>query len=169
MEKIEDAKLFLCPYCGGTDFVLIEDVTRASITIGAYNKVVRCINCGVTGPSCQTASDAMEAWNKIPRGEFYPGSDDPTLNGSCERNQCNNVEKTVAATLANRQQDYGDAKESFDRIAGLWNIWLAGKSTIAAHDVAMMMVLFKVAREKHKTKDDNLVDIGGYAELARRL
>ena len=168
MEKIEDAKLFLCPYCGGTDFVLIEDVTRASITIGAYNKVVRCINCGVTGPSCQTAFDAMEAWNKIPRGEFYPGSDDPTLNGlDCKPR--NNAEKTVADTLADRQQDYGDAKESFDRIARLWNIWLAGKSTIAAHDVAMMMVLFKVAREKHKTKDDNLVDIGGYAELARRL
>lgn len=101
-------------------------------------------------------------------GEFYPGSDDPTLNGlDCKPR--NSAEKTVADTLADRQQDYGDAKESFDRIASLWNIWLAGKSTITPHDVAMMMVLFKVAREKYKTKDDNLVDIGGYAELARRL
>lgn len=155
-------KLGKCPSCG----------EELDMYVRRYDNgyfAVQCLNCLYVGPSCQTASDAMEEWNKISRGSFYPGSDDPTLNGSCERNQCNNVEKTVAATLADRQQDYGDAKESFDRIANLWNIWIAGKTIITPHDVAMMMVLFKVAREKYKTKDDNLVDIGGYAELARRL
>ena len=157
-----DKSLLPCPWCRGHNL-------SVGFSDGAGNISVHCFDCGMSGPSSKIIHRAKEAWNKIPRGEFYPGSDDPTLNGSCERNQCNNVEKTVADTLVDRQQDYGDAKESFDRIASLWNIWLAGKSTIAAHDVAMMMVLFKVAREKHKTKDDNLVDIGGYAELARRL
>ena len=63
-----------------------------------------------------------------------------------------------------RREDYGPAKESFEHIACYWSQFLG--YTITSRDVAMMMVLFKVAREANSHKTDNLVDIAGYAALA---
>jgi hypothetical protein len=63
-----------------------------------------------------------------------------------------------------RQEAYGPAEESFARIAEYWTAYTG--TTITAHDAAMMMVLFKVSREGHSHKKDNLVDIAGYAALA---
>lgn len=66
-----------------------------------------------------------------------------------------------------RQTNYGKAEDSLGRIAALWSVWLC--QDISDTDVAMMMVLLKVAREKHSHKQDNLVDICGYAALADRI
>ena len=66
-----------------------------------------------------------------------------------------------------RRKAYGDAEESFTRIAALWNSYLDLELT--AHDVSMMMILLKVSREKANHGEDNLVDIAGYAALANIL
>jgi hypothetical protein len=66
-----------------------------------------------------------------------------------------------------RQQEYGEAKESFERIANLWQSYLG--YPITSHDVSMMMVLLKVSRAKHSNNSDSLVDIAGYAALASEL
>ena len=89
----------------------------------------------------------------------------------------------------NRKDDYGTAEDSFKRIADYWNAYLCHKRDkvdasareedlpyeflrgvyLTAKDVAMMMVLFKIAREEHSHKHDNLTDIIGYTALADKM
>ena len=60
-----------------------------------------------------------------------------------------------------RQADHGDAEDNFTRIAGYWSVHLG--VPIAAHDVAVMMALLKVARIKSNPEHaDNWVDGAGY-------
>lgn len=66
-----------------------------------------------------------------------------------------------------RANDYGDANESFSRIAKLWSAYTG--ITISPWDVAQMMILLKVSRAKTSRKRDTLVDIVGYAECASKL
>lgn len=67
----------------------------------------------------------------------------------------------------NRDLQYGEPEESFTAIADLWNAYIDKTITLTAKDVAMMMVLFKVAREATgQSKRDNLIDIAGYAACA---
>ena len=66
-----------------------------------------------------------------------------------------------------RRQAYGPVKESFERVAKLWSV-IADKE-ITAQQVALMMILFKVAREMHSHKSDNQTDIAGYAQLLEKL
>ena len=69
-----------------------------------------------------------------------------------------------------RQQEYGPPEESFSIIARMWNVYLNncrdGRDFISRTDVAMMMVLLKVARTNGEPTKDSLVDIAGYAALA---
>lgn len=62
-----------------------------------------------------------------------------------------------------RRAQYGPANESFSRIAALWAAYTGAK--IDAHDVAAMMVLFKVDRARSGYHRDSAVDIIGYAAL----
>ena len=72
-----------------------------------------------------------------------------------------------------RAQDYGDKTINHQRIADLWNAWLretrtelADHITITAYDVAMMMLMVKVARLMHSPgHQDSHVDIAGYAAI----
>ena len=73
-----------------------------------------------------------------------------------------------------KRQDYGHVYASFSHIADLWSLYLKYTGRIPyddedlkPKDVAMLMVLFKIAREEHKHKEDNLLDIIGYATLAQ--
>ncbi len=72
-----------------------------------------------------------------------------------------------------RQQSYGDASESFERIADFWHAYLKtklkGDAHISAKDVAAMMILLKISRSVTCNKRDNWVDIAGYAELGSKL
>jgi len=67
-------------------------------------------------------------------------------------------------------EDYGPPAENAERIAYLWQDYILGKFDvyikIDAVDVALMMVLLKVAREEANSKRDNLVDIAGWAAVA---
>ena len=80
-----------------------------------------------------------------------------------------------AATLVGgqRAKDYGDKTENHQRIADLWNYWLAykaGGTVITAYDVSIMMLLLKVARLMHTPgHSDSHVDIAGYASIAEEI
>lgn len=63
-----------------------------------------------------------------------------------------------------RQDAYGPPKENFTKIASMWKAYLG--VDVTAQDVAMMMVLLKVARVHNKPSRDTLVDIAGYSALA---
>jgi hypothetical protein len=66
-----------------------------------------------------------------------------------------------------RKATYGDAQESFERIATIWSAIIG--HTIDAHDVALMMIGMKVSRSVLSAHLDNYVDIAGYAGLAAEL
>ena len=63
-----------------------------------------------------------------------------------------------------RNEDYGDPADNFRVIADLWTAYLG--RTVWVNEVATMMILVKVARLKESpSKEDNWVDIAGYAAL----
>lgn len=67
-----------------------------------------------------------------------------------------------------RQDQYGNPEDSFGLIADLWSVYLSHKlsGNLTRRDAALMMVLFKLARERHQHKRDNLVDAAGYIGIA---
>ena len=68
-----------------------------------------------------------------------------------------------------RKEDYGDAYLNHMRIAEFWNNYLDHEIKLTPTDVAMMMMLVKIARCIHSYKDDSFVDICGYAALAAEM
>lgn len=66
-----------------------------------------------------------------------------------------------------RQSDYGDARESFSRIATIASV-MTGKE-LSPEDCCAVMMAVKLVRESFAHKRDNLVDLCGYAELMNRL
>ena len=80
------------------------------------------------------------------------------------------LNKASETIMVDRQNTHGDAENNFARIAALWNTYLSDKSEICAHDVAAMMVLFKVARFKANPHHlDNMIDACGYAAFAGEI
>ncbi len=76
--------------------------------------------------------------------------------------------KAVEIINGERQDSYGDPEDSFEEIAWVWNWWLGDhlQANLTAQDVAMMMALMKIAREKNGAgKADNVVDACGYLGL----
>ena len=69
-----------------------------------------------------------------------------------------------------REQQYGSPENNFSLIARLWREYLDCDNPITAHDVAMMMALLKIARiASGQTKEDNYVDLAGYAACAGEI
>lgn len=66
-----------------------------------------------------------------------------------------------------RQNQYGEVEDNFQVIADLWSVWR--NDTFTKEDVAIMMILLKVARLKHKMKADSFLDLIGYAALCGEL
>ena len=71
------------------------------------------------------------------------------------------LDKAKAVVTKDRNDQYGLPESTFGTIAGLWSAYL-GRS-ITRKDVAVMMILLKCARTKHKVSDDTWIDIAGYA------
>lgn len=67
-----------------------------------------------------------------------------------------------------RQNTYGSPEDCFASIAGMWGSYLG--ISLSPSDVAMLMVLLKVARTKgRRDYADNYIDIAGYAACAGEL
>jgi len=66
-----------------------------------------------------------------------------------------------------RRAAYGPVEESFNRVALMWTAIL--QKEITPHQVALMMVAFKISREANSHKQDNLDDIAGYTALLEEL
>ena len=77
------------------------------------------------------------------------------------------VEKCI---LNDRQNTYGSPEDNFQTIANYWNEYLGIKDDffkLSARDVAVMMLLLKVARIKSSPNHvDNYVDAAGYSIIA---
>lgn len=66
-------------------------------------------------------------------------------------------------TFEERGESYGDPQELFQKVATLFRV-LKG-ADINAEDVALIMVLMKLAREQVVHKDDNLLDATVYTAI----
>ena len=71
------------------------------------------------------------------------------------------LEAAEKAVCGDRNHKYGEPEDNFTAIADAWTHYLG--YPISAADVALMMILFKVARQKTGSDIDNFVDIAGYA------
>lgn len=71
--------------------------------------------------------------------------------------------------MGDREQQYGTPEDNFKTIADFWNTYL-GINFINSHDVPIMMCLLKVARiASGQMKDDNYIDLAGYAACAGEI
>jgi len=79
------------------------------------------------------------------------------------RNEC--LDAAKAATTKERQIDYGTPEDNFTDIAEMWRIYFVNRQfNPQPHDVAAMLIMVKLCRIKTSSKkDDNWVDIAGYA------
>lgn len=75
----------------------------------------------------------------------------------------------IKTVCEERQDSYGTPKDNFATIAVLWS-WYLGDVMLEAEDVAIMMILLKIARIQTGTfKPDNYIDIAGYAACAAEV
>ncbi|MGW1740464.1 DUF6378 domain-containing protein [Nocardia sp. NPDC001965] len=72
-----------------------------------------------------------------------------------------------ALIWGDRENTYGDPRESFARIAGMWSAYLG--HPVTPLDVANLMICMKVSRTRTAYHRDSYVDIGGYAASAERI
>lgn len=66
-------------------------------------------------------------------------------------------------TLSERGASYGGIEDNFGVIAEMWGAYLGKAVALDASDVANMMILLKVSRNRRLGVRDNWVDIAGYA------
>lgn len=63
-----------------------------------------------------------------------------------------------------RNVQYGEPSQDFERTALLWTVYLSGRSVVQSHDVAAMMCLLKLSRITWSPEvRDHWVDLAGYA------
>jgi hypothetical protein len=131
-----------------------------------------CIRRDVEGVLASDAIAALPGWERskgcaaelaIARWRSMPILDARTF----EPLDPNILREAERLTRGDRNDDYGHPKVEHDRIAAYWSIFVG--VPIRAEQVAMMMVLLKVARLGHRYKRDSLVDIAGYADCAQRI
>lgn len=79
------------------------------------------------------------------------------------RREC--LQRAEKCVCGGRDIDHGKPENTFGKIAEFWSSYLG--VPLDAHDVTVMMVLFKVARIKCGAYiPDNYIDIAGYAACA---
>lgn len=83
------------------------------------------------------------------------------------------LDEAKRITAGTRQNDYGHPRNDFARTAQMWTGILAEKlrpgSAVTAMDVPLCMIAVKLARQAHRHKRDNLVDVAGYARTAAMI
>lgn len=77
------------------------------------------------------------------------------------------LEEAQRLTSGARQVAYGRPIDNYQLLADLVNAYLGPKLTepLTPEDVAMVMVLVKVARERHRPHRDNRTDGAGYFQV----
>jgi hypothetical protein len=80
------------------------------------------------------------------------------------------LDEAKRITEGTRRAEYGAPADDFARAAQMWTGILARKlrdgQHVTAMDIPLCMIAIKLARQSHRHKRDNLVDIAGYARTA---
>jgi len=73
-------------------------------------------------------------------------------------------------TMGERNVQHGHPRVNLTNIASLWSGYFGDPTMFDAHDVAVMMVLLKMARTKTgATNPDDYVDAAAYAAIAGEI
>lgn len=99
-----------------------------------------------------TASEALRRYSE------------PMLPRESEESILREAERIVHG---DRAVDYGEIKEAYASIAGMWSIIIGARVT--PRDVARCMIALKLTRDCNRAKRDNAVDIAGYAHVMHNL
>lgn len=73
---------------------------------------------------------------------------------------------------SDRESQYGSPEDNFAIVAKLWDAYIGDRmnTVFDAEDVAIMMCLLKIARiASGQKKDDNYIDLAGYAACAGEI
>ena len=112
-------------------------------------------------------------WRMMPAKVSFDGWDENmdvrvAAYGSPEHIKIKFKAKGIIITIvANREKEYGAPEDSFEKIAAFWSVYL--EEELLPEDVANMMILLKIAREMGGHKDDNMIDIAGYAACGNNI
>lgn len=98
------------------------------------------------------------SWSELQRDVLAEGG--PAMRGQVLR-------EAIDVINGERQDQYGNPEDSFVLIADLWAAYL--DRVVEPQDVAAMMVLLKLARQRHQFKRDNYVDMAGYTGIMADL
>lgn len=84
------------------------------------------------------------------------------------------LETAESIVNGEREEQYGTPENNFRTIGKLWEAYLGaqymGRIEFEPHDVAAMLALLKIARiAGGQAKDDNWVDLAGYAACGGEL
>ena len=94
----------------------------------------------------------------------------PRTSFFAERGMASILDTAKHLTGGERREDYGHPSDDFGRAAQMWTAILGRKlhadEKVTAEDIPLCMIAVKLARQAHRHKRDNLVDIAGYARTA---
>ncbi len=120
-----------------------------------------------------THKDKQDKWfqNDTAKGKPMRIIDEPKTLADYERLTKGETESILseAERIVNgdRQADYSDPVENFKHISAIASS--ISKESLSPTTCAIVMIAVKLARENHKHKRDNLVDLAGYVEILNRI
>ena len=86
------------------------------------------------------------------------------------------LEVAKRCVCGDREEVYGSPERNFEATAALWTTYLRAVGTIGktcvlgAEDVAAMLALLKISRiASGEARDDNWIDLAGYAAIGAEL
>lgn len=84
-----------------------------------------------------------------------------------EKNIDTILSKAYKIVHDDRQDDYGDITSSFKRAAKIASEMIGDE--LSPQDIVKVLIAIKLSRETYKHKEDNLIDLCGYAEILNIL
>lgn len=99
-------------------------------------------------------------WCGLPDGHYYRANS----SGETVRDRAHRL------LAGDREKEYGNARDTHERIAAMWNAIIPQGARIRPVDVALMMAGLKIIRAaKNPAYEDSWTDLVGYAEIGARL
>ena len=139
--------------CDGKKLQVIED---------PFNT---CDGCNFNGNKCNEKYDERGICSSDERedgrGVIFVKYED------AEENNTSILSEAEEIVNGSRHSDYGDAEESFSRIATIASV-MTGKE-LSPEDCCAVLMAVKLVRESFAHKRDNLVDLCGYAHIMNEL
>lgn len=121
-------------------------------------------------PAGRNRNGVLVDFDSLTETEILANFGLPPLDALQKEKRMNKKELLEAAikTVADRGVPYGGVEDNFTRIARLWKMHLLNRfdraPDLTPADVAMMMVLMKIARlENQPNHPDSWTDVAGYA------